>query len=678
MSALYDSLINIYLEHKDWRTLIPTELADTLTATEEWKALQHSNIATEQFHIYLQDNIMQSYHNRFKSPKDVQSHWYAFNNKAPRSTVETITNFLKPRKRNSTIEGPSLKHLWQLALLESEYLFKQGRHNEAKSALYIAIRLQQQLDRNDNKPKDIRTILETAKHIARNKSRYHEALLEALQTHEDQHIQLALRLDLAFEGLPERVIGLVNALAELDGPQELQPNTITWSDWRTNLENLMNNPNQSLSQILLRFARSFKQTHAQRASFIKQLELASDNSASQAIRWQRLAKDLQSINADEAQQNSLEAIKIGIDQERQLHIYCFEQASYSRNNYLKFAKEDDNAITQLTALLSLRDAFHETNAELITNLKRIAQSQSQLLNTATSFIFNESKTDLPNEEHIAIWKKLRSEVLKSENELKAMRNLSLQMINTPSRRITQQWTKRLKDYLKHMKLYWKNSLDLQEQLSATHGQSALMASSLLARIDITHLQLLHLYHQHATSWINEKEQWDSLALITQQCIADFSINLDNNKRLLLEHYNRSPNQEESNKSFTESWQRHQYLTSCISVKNDLFNGMINDETPSDQLLKQSADIVDTSYAHAARLLHQRGQHVPTPFQAPEHQQLFLQQSTADDFQRRYEQQWQQTQTLIEMRSPYENYDAFTNDQQLTIFDYFKTVSASEP
>jgi hypothetical protein len=147
--------------------------------------------------------------------------------------------------------------------------------------------------------------------------------------------------------------------------------------------------------------------------------------------------------------------------------------------------------------------------------------------------------------------------------------------------------------------------------------------------------------------------------------------------LVIQYHAITPNDPVTD--IVEVWHQAPYFESVKQISLQLQQFPIDANV--DYLAKlqtQSNLLVDLSFAQAARLLHQQGQHVYTPLSNDNAQLTQDQQTPIVNFQRLFEQQWQHGKMLVEMHLQYENYDVFNATQQLLIYDYFNMINASSP
>ncbi len=687
LPALRDMLIKIHGQSKTWHIHQPTSLFATLRINDLWLKQKRDYFSSYYAHFKYYFHTMLIHNGSSKNKIDVNilKKWDQFNKQNASSPITTLEQFNQKHASNKEIHGRLLNPVWQIALLHAEYAFTNNRKNEGLSSLSLALELQKHFEEENVELSKLKRYVKNAHNILRGQKSTLERFYSALMVHEDKYIQQAQQLHEGQSISNKNYSMLLNQLNNIPAPPDLTPHWKTWNRWQQELHNAIQQHTTSLQDVLRSHNKNVQDNNKLLDALMLRLK-ETQTGSKQQLRWQSLGKDLKKIQDEifaayaKAEKPFL-LVKVLFKVEAQIAIHCQEQADYTRGRLSTHGTEDKFSIETLNKLISLRNAIHTTNEQLIDSIKQHVQTHETVLDRSMNYVWSRYQSE-PNKAAYSFWTAINTKL----NDARRIRNnfmkrsVELQII--PKSKSIRTWNNAVKEANKHMQPYWIQSAGRQQTLTTLHEADKIAALHMLTKIDLIHLDTLSLIHHYHHFMDVNTHTWDSTAQIISVLIADLTVRqlAFDDSVLVLQNIPQA-NEDHIGKA-VKFWQNIPMLQSADELRNAIQAYQADNNTPNlalpDPLQKQADQLVNLTFAHASRLLQQQGIHVADALDSETVTDLHQSDTTQNDYQKRYEQQWQHGRALIEMRSQYEFYDAYNHDQQQLIFDYFNKIGTSEP
>ena len=666
---LIKDLNHLHSKQQAWRDILPIAYTAQLALIKDWQE-EYGTWCSVRLIEQRSFNYVQQLYPLGNDMKTSLAQWQQLNTQASDNSIQLIENFIKHHKGNDRIPKTTLKHFWQHALLESEHLFNKQQRKEGLGALFIALSLQEIISQNAVDLKILGTICDTAKRIVREQSSALKQLHELVQTIDDVHLLRASRIDEQADIIADNPRSLFQALEGLESPQRFSNGTLDWQAWRNALLRASNTPIAINSEM-----HQFEQQHHILRDYIRQtLQQLLQSDKEQSLRWQALAKDLSELDRKHQHTGIMGMISSNIGLESQLQLLCLEQANYTFNRLRSFVQESQAAHQHLQRLLQSKHFAHHMNAQILHTFKQYTKEMLGHVHTALSKDLSTPQAQVEGK----TWELLQKDIEYADKQLQSLQRLQYSLRVKSQKNVEKNAHQTIDKHLKIIASYWSKQSERQAQLAESSNLDALCLAALFLELETHYIEFCILSHSMLNPQHHDSRIWQSLVKIQQHMLNELSLRFTIHQQHLRDVLQNSSAYEVMNTEPLSLWQTASFQKLLHEVRQELRNHIESQEPVTETGKQKAQRLCNIAYAHAARLLQEQAQHVETQGPAEEHQQLFIQQRQTDDFNRRYEQQWQQAQTLIEMRAQFEDYSVYNSDQQLIIYDYFNAISSSEP
>lgn len=679
LPALRTQLIKLYRDGQHWRETQPLTLFTALALSERWLAKHEQQAAA----WYLHRDYQSFWRQRFQSQHaqtDQQGveRWLKLGNSKPDSIQANLAAFLKDKKRRATIDRQQLRLFWQLALIESEFHFEQGRRLEALSALYLALALEHLSgDGKDTATvSDCQRLLKTAESISKSADTAYEELSELIPELDKQTLEGSLQL-LAAQALSERhsmdFLSLISRLPAISEPQ------CAWQSWDSWVKSIDALPPPAHNTIALqdRLSESDSDIQQRTDTVLQSLNPEQEN-VPQRLRWQTLHKDLKTLFSDEQKQFS-NAFERLLHLEARLAVFCQEQAQYTRNRFAAFTSESDASRQRIFALLHVQQACHQQNSDHINHLRTLFAREATRLKTWMAYPWLDTQASGDQQQLLQQVLKLHQE---SEQFRQRLASLAAGFTYNYDSKQIRRWQQHCQKAVAGIQKIMSDQQLLLEPVIDIEGQNQLALLSLLADIDHSNIQTINLIHQQSFHSYADLQSWRSLGGMMSSMLLRMR-----QRQPLIDACLEPLQKLRHDSDLHEPAAVDIWIDQKFARVQQRFHTLLTDykrkhlQAPrafDEDLMDAAASLVNHSFAHALRTMQQEGDHADTPFHTGNNATNNNTVKTIDNYQRRYEQQWQQSKTLIRLRAQYEYYDLFTNEQKSLIYNYFESVTESEP
>ena len=671
LPALYKELSNIRHAQRYWAANRPLSFSVHQHLLQQWSSDHSKSFAAHTLHHRALQRIKQS-HPLANPDKATTNNWLQLNKIASNNTSQLIDTYLNKHKGSQEMPLSLLKHYWQHALLESEHLFQLNKKNDGLASLHLALSLQQLLIQSKNTLKDIRDINDTAKLIKRQNSKALKQLYTLIEQSNDDRLNYAVSLDDNDDTVQDDPQQLHKTLQSGHSNIEFSTGHMDWQAWRTQI-NRFAHANTPIENAL----DGLEQKHQLLRTGIREiLQVLLQANKQQSLRWQALAKDISDLDRSQQFTDVMGMISNNFTIEEQLQLLCVEQADYTYKRLRSFATETQESRSHLNKLVNLRDHVHSINNGFFLSLRQSILKLQRETHVALSIDHN--KLLQADGLKDALWKKLHAQHQSAVSRLASLQKIYDKQLVHKDKNTLKSTHHNITKHLKVIQQYWSEQAQRQTLLSEANPLDAIALEWMYGQIEMAFIDYVILSHNMFNPQHHDSRIWQYFTKISQYMLSELSMrqhtHLMQLKSLL---HQSSPSPLSRNKPLAY-WHIHEIKNATASLLLKLKNHIETQEKIPRELITQSQRLTNLNYALAARLMHQQAQHVQAPLANEEHQQLFIQQRQTDDYNRRYEQQWQQAQTLVEMRAQFEDYSVYDSDQQLIIYDYFNTISTSEP